>query len=179
MTLTLPRLPQVAMSHQEHQVWWQQMAEAIETAFNDQQAVTEALAEAVADILAVTKRDKRSASYTSPTAVLTASDGGASATITVDSHTRVYSDASTLAITGAAITGLAYSTTYAVYYDDDTLADTTPTFVASLSIEDGQVGAAEGRHPLGVIQTPAAAGAPVSGGGSYPPGSTVGGEIQP
>lgn len=177
MTLELPRLPQSPPSHQELQVWWQRVVEAIEEQEAAQDAIITDLAATVADILAVTKRDKRTASYTSPTAVLTASDAGASATITVASHTRVYSDATELAITGGTLTGLAYSTAYAVYYDDTTLADTTPTFVASTTIADGQVGAADGRHPLGVIMTPAAAGAPVSGGGSYPPGGTVGGEI--
>jgi hypothetical protein len=149
----------------------------LETAQAEIAAAQADLATQLASITAVTKRDKRAASYTSPTAILTASDAGASATITVASHDRIYSDASTLAIIGAPIAGLAYSTTYTVYYDDTTLADTTPNFVASTNIADGAVGAADGRHALGVITTPAAAGPPVTGGGAYSPGYTVGGEI--
>lgn len=151
--------------------------EAIEGQENAQDTVIADLADAVADILAVTKRDKRTASYTSPTAILTADDFGGAGRITVDNHDRKYSDGSVVSIIGGTVGALAYSTTYAVYYDDPTLADTTPTFLATTNIEIAQVGGADGRHPLGVITTPAAAGAPVSGGGYYPPGGSVGGEI--
>lgn len=129
-------------------------------------------------IIAVTKRDKRTASHTEPTAVLTTTDDGASATIAVINHRRVYTDGSFVDIIGGSQAELASGTVWAGYYDDPTLADTTPTFVFTQAIEQAQFAAADGRHPLGVITTPAAAsGGTFTGGGTYPPGSSVGGEI--
>lgn len=124
----------------------------------------------------------RIASYTSPTAVLEAGDDGTDATIEVFAHTRIYPvqgslDVPDLAITGSLLVGLLPSTTYAVYYDDVSLADTTPAFVASTDIGAAQVGAAPGRHFLGVITTGAIGDPPSTGGGTYPPGSGSGGEI--
>jgi hypothetical protein len=78
----------------------------------------------------------------------------------IASHTRVYPvqgsiDVPDVSITGGTLPGLAYTTTYYVYYDDTTLALTAPTFVATTTPATAQVGAAAGRHFVGVITTPA------------------------
>lgn len=99
---------------------------------------------------------------------LGASDAGASATITISAHTRVYGDGTSLAITGASITGLAYSTVYYVYYDDPTRADTTPSFLTTTS--DTTAAQTGDRHLVGRVTTPAAAAPPNSGDGVQPPG---------
>lgn len=100
--------------------------------------------------------------------ILTATDAGASATITIANHTRVYGDSSTLAITGASLTGKSYSTTYFVYYVDATRVDTTPSF---LTTTDGTVAAQTGdTHLVGAVTTPAAAAPDTSGDYVAPPG---------
>jgi hypothetical protein len=120
-------------------------------------------------------------SYPNPgVGIVTASDAGTDATVTIANHTRVYPvqgsiDVPDVAITGGSITGLAYSTTYFIYYDDTTLADTTPTFQATTVSADAQVGAAAGRHFVGYVTTPASGGGSTSGGGGAPPGGGGGG----
>lgn len=142
-----------------------------------QAAADEAQAEAVASY----KEVARINSYPNPgVGIVSASDAGSSATVTVTGHTRVYPveggiDVPDVAITGGSVTGLSYSTTYYVYYDDTTLADTTPTFAATTSAASAQVGAAAGRHFVGFVTTPASGGTTTSGGGGAPPGGGGGG----
>lgn len=114
-------------------------------------------------------------SYTDPTSVVTAADAGADATITIADHTRVYPvqgsiDVPDLSIIGGTITGLAFSTHYFVYYDDTTLADTTPAYLSTTDAATAQVGAATGRHFVGEVTTPADGGGGTTGGGGTPPG---------
>lgn len=123
-------------------------------------------------------------SYTTPTVVLSAEDAGADAKIVVLPHTRVYPVQGTVDVpdveidengpgsgVAAEITGLAFATTYYVYYDDTTLADPAPIFVATEDSLEAQVGFAPGRHLVGVVTTPADGGTSTSGsGGSTPPG---------
>lgn len=144
-------------------VYWQRLLEA-------QEAIDAEQSSQLAQILATQRRDSISSSYTVPTNVLTASDAGSDATITVAGHTRYYGDETSLAVSGGAITGLAYSTVYAVYYDDPTRADTTPAYAATDQLEEGQSNFVAGRHLVGTVETPAAAGPPTTGGTS-PPGS--------
>ena len=112
--------------------WWQSVVETIEAQEAVQDATIEALQAAQLDIIAaqeaiteaqedilaqldlinaVTTSNAISASWMTPPSVLSASDAGTDATITVANFTRVYDDGQTVAITGAAITALAYSTT--------------------------------------------------------------------
>jgi hypothetical protein len=109
-------------------------------------------------------------SYTSPTIVLTSADlGGGTAKITVASHSRVYPGVGSVAITGADIVGLPNAQDTFVYYDDATLADSTPAFLTTTVFEDAQPAAAAGRHFVGAITTDAAAGGGTTGsGGSRP-----------
>lgn len=161
MTLHLPRL--TSGDVQVMSAWNKAMV-AVEAQFTDQQATID--------------RIRRLFSHTLPTRVLIASDDGAAATITVADHTRVYGDATTLAITGGAVSGLESDKSYAGYYDDATLVLAAPTFHFTQTIETAQSAAAAGRHFLGVIRTPvAASGDSRTGGGAYPAGSSPGGEL--
>lgn len=136
------------------------------------------------DATAAAREAARINSYTAPTNVLSAEDAGTTATINVAAHTRIYPvqgsiDVPDVVITAGAITGLAYSTVYYVFYDDTTLVAVAPTFQATTNIAAAQVGYAAGRHFVGKVTTPAAGGATTSGtGGSTPPGGG-GGEILP
>jgi hypothetical protein len=197
MALKLPRLPlsgQLIVDGkptQMFQQFWDQFAKAIENSINDlssvqatliaqQAAITAAQADIVTQLGLITAaqaaadsahlNDKISSSSTAPSVVLSALDAGASATINIAANTRLYGDGATLAVAGGSLTGLAYSTLYAVYYDDPTTADTTPTYIATTVLKDAGFNQAPGRHYVDQITTPAAAGAPTSGGGGRPPG---------
>lgn len=128
-------------------------------------------AQGVAD--AITDESTLSGSYVDPTSVLSATDAGADATITVAAHDRKYPqpDGSTLtvAVSGGNVTGLAYSTIYYVYYDDATRAGGAVTYLATTTeATAAQVG---DRHTVGAIRTPAALAAPTAGSGTRPPGT--------
>lgn len=122
-------------------------------------------------------------SYTTPTSVLSASDNGSDARITVIGHTRVYPvqgsiDVPDVAIEGPVnLNGLAFSTGYYVYYDDTTLSDTTPSYQTTTSAADAQVGKAAGRHFVGYVMTPADGGGSTGGTGGSPPGGGGGNPI--
>ena len=99
-----------------------------------------------------------------------ASDVGSDVTITIDSHTRVYSDKAVLVDSGT-FTGKAFSTLYLIYYDDAgreggavTYAITTDPSIAynSATYPD--------RHHVGSIITPADGGTDTGGSGGAPPG---------
>lgn len=128
---------------------------------------------------ATINRLRRIGSHTEPTTILQAVDNGANCTITVLDHTRVYADGTTVAITGTSRPALSSNAWYAVFYDDETLEDTTPTFVFTTTLELAQAAKAEGRHYCGQIKTPAAAsGDTILSGGAYPAGgNSVGGEL--
>jgi uncharacterized membrane protein YgcG len=196
MALRLPRLPS-GMFPQQFQVWWQRVVEALEKAVTDIVAVNTAQSGIIADLTAqlaliqaaqttataAARESARINSYTSPTNLLTAADAGTDASITVAAHTRVYPvqgsvDVANVAIAGGTVSGLAFSTQYAVFYDDATLAATAPTFQATTTLASAQVGAAEGRHFVGIVTTPADGGGSTTGSGGYPPGGG-GGAVLP
>ncbi len=156
MTDRLPRLGSTQPPWGQFQVMWQQMVEKIEGRIDDLEAAE--LRVAIGQ------------SFTVPTLMLTATDAGASATITIANHRRVYSDGTALDVTGGTITGLAYSTNYAVYYDDDGRSDATPAYVATTDLKEGQSNYVAGRHYAGSVRTPAALGAATTGG-VPPPGT--------
>lgn len=157
----------------------QSMKEAIESAFADLEeqvaaiaAAQSAASAASAAATAARREDARTSSYPSSGSILSAADVGASATITVAAHTRIYpgADIADVAIAGGTVAGLGFSTAYFVYYDDTTLASTTPTFQATTTAATAQVGAAPGRHFVGPITTPADGGGGTTGSGGQPPG---------
>lgn len=98
--------------------------------------------------------------------LLIATDVGANVTISVARHDWDYPDGEpdvTRAL--GTITGLSFATTYYVYFDDATLANTAPTYVATTDLNTGINSTANpGRHPLGVIVTPADGAAATEGG---------------
>lgn len=100
---------------------------------------------------------------------LTASDAGTDATITISAHTRVYGDGTSVSVSGGSLTGLAYDTTYYIYYDQPSRAGGSVTYQ---STTDATVAAQTGdRHVVGSTTTPLAAGAPIDGDPVLPPGS--------
>lgn len=113
-------------------------------------------------------------SDTIPTAVLSYEDTGTDTTVTVIEHTRLYADGVSVLLEEQVLTGLTSDTPYGFYYDDLTRSDTTPTIVATTTPADALPGAAEGRHCLGFINTPAAgSGDTGEGGGSSSGGGTI------
>lgn len=118
----------------------------------------------------VKRDDAITASYPAPGTVLTASDAGSSATISVASHTRVYGDISNKTVNSGSVTGLAYSTLYYVYYDDVSRAGGAVTYHADTNPNHALPNKAAGRHFVGSVTTPASGGGSTSGGGSPPAG---------
>lgn len=193
MPLNLPRLPRnVKLTDangqptQIFQQWWQTAAKAIEAQFGavDAAIAAQAAADAAntaaeaANTAAETAQDAADAvtaesnlvnSYVTGTPpILTATDAGANVTITIAAHSRVYGDGTTVSVTGGNLTGLSYSTTYYIYYDQASRAGGAVTFVSTTT---GNTAAQTGdRHLVGSVLTPAAAGAPVDGDYVAPPG---------
>lgn len=162
--------------------WMQEIVDNIQTSVTDLEELVESIQLAQEAAAEAHKETARILSYPSPTNVLTAADVGTTATITVAAHTRVYPvmgpyDISDISITSGTITGLSFSTEYFVYYDDETLANASPTFLATTTAATAQVGAASGRHYLGKITTPADGAGSTTGTGVTPPGG--GGEVIP
>jgi hypothetical protein len=194
MTLQLPRfqlnVPLVGADGKPTQTfhqWWDTVAKNIESNFNALAQTVLDIQTALATAQAAAREAARLTSYPSPGSVLTASDAGTDATITIAGHTRVYPvqgsiDVPDVVLTGGTITGRAYSTQYFIYYDDTTLANTTPTFLATTTSATAQVGAAAGRHFIGYVTTPASGGGSTGGTGGGPPGGgggLGGGGVQP
>lgn len=99
---------------------------------------------------------------------LSAQDAGASVTLTISNHTRVYGDGTSVAVTGGTITGVPYSTIARVFYDQPSRAGGSVTYQWTSSAETAaQTG---NRHSVGAVTTPAALDPPVSGNPIYPPG---------
>lgn len=103
--------------------------------------------------------------------LITAEANGATAKIVITNHTRTYTDLA-VSVTGGTLTGLAYGSTYSVYYDDEPRTGGAVTLVATLTPADAVTSAAHpNRHLVGVVTTPATSGdPPTDGGGSLPPG---------
>lgn len=118
----------------------------------------------VASLFDLQRNTAIASSYTVPGLVVTAADAGTSITVTVAAHSRRYGDGTAAGLTVGTVTGLAYSTLYTVYYDDPTRSISNPTYVATINLKAGQNNYLSGRHLVGTVQTPAAAGAAVLGG---------------
>ena len=179
----------------EFHMWWASAANAIEDSFNQLAATiaATAAATAAADVATTAATDATVAATGAQAAAdiaqvaastvgtettlvnsyvtgasLTGNDNGVTAKIIVSSHTRVYGDGSSLAVTGADITGLAFSTFYYVYYNDATRAVAAPTFLATTNaVTAAQKGVT---HLVGTITTPADGAANTTGNYIQPPG---------
>lgn len=206
----LPRLPLFAPQSWEElaafisdlQIWWQQVVETVEaqealqddaiadiqtlqtqmaTTISDLAAAVTDIGQAQSDATASARETARITSYPNPGNILSATDNGASATITISNHVRVYPvqgsiDVPDVSITGDALAGKTSGVRHWVFYDDTTLADTTPNFQTTTSSATAQAGAAAGRHIVGYVDTPAAGGGGTTAGtGGGSPGGGGGG----
>ena len=101
-----------------------------------------------------------------PRAMLIGVDAGSNASIQVARHDWDYpGETADVTREAATITGLTYSQFYYVYFDDDTLADTTPTYAVTTDPAESLNSTAHPyRHPLGLALTPAAGNPPEEGG---------------
>ncbi len=107
--------------------------------------------------------------------VLTSSDAGASATVSVAAHDKLYADGVVAAISAGSVTGLAFESLFHICYDDPTRAGGAVTFIAEAAQADAMDTVANpGRVYLGPIITPA------NGGPSYRGGTLTGEyEVEP
>ena len=101
----------------------------------------------------------------------TASDAGASATITLSAHTREYGDGTSAAVTGGALTGLLYNTAYWVGYVQASRLGGVVTYTASAAIRGN--GTLLDYHLVASILTPVAASPNIEGTPALPPGAVI------
>lgn len=103
---------------------------------------------------------------------ITATDTGVDASITISAHMRHYPQPDgtlrSVAVTGGTLTGLSYGTDHWIYYDQPSRLGGAVTYAASTA-PTAQIG---DRHNVGAVTTPVAAGGPVDGNGTKPPGYT-------
>jgi hypothetical protein len=170
VSLKLPRLGATQPDWGQFQVWWEQVAKAIETQEVTQDQLITDLGTTQTELESAVLRLNIGLSYTAPSLVVSAADVGTDVTITIAAHTRIYADGTQLAVGGGSFTGKAFTTDYGIFYDDPTLSDTTPTYQITTSLAQAQNNYANGRHFVATIKTPAD-GAAGTSGGTTPPGS--------
>ena len=178
--------PTAAMS-----LYIQRMCEQIEASINgiqealdaaasaDAAAVAANAAAALADAAAVSAQgvanqvqaDSSLANSFTTGLTISATDAGASATITISAHSRVYGDGTTVAVSGGSVTGLAYSSDYWAGYVQASRAGGAVTYTASTSIQGN--GTSADYHFVGAVATPAAAAPPNTGNPVLPPGANL------
>ena len=198
MAFLLPRLPRNTAlidkngyPTQAFQMWWQTFAKNIESevgalaaadAANAAAAAANAAA-ASASSAATTANSAATAAQSTADAIqleaelvnsyvtgltLGATDAGASASISISAHSRVYGNGTSVSVNSGSLTGLSYSTAYYIYYDQVSRAGGAVTYASTTTAAtSAQTG---NRHFVGVITTPAAAAGPTSGYGVSPPG---------
>lgn len=109
-------------------------------------------------------------------ATLTGTDAGATATISINAHSRKVGDVSsqtTISYNSGSVTGLSFSTRYFIYTDDPTYAGGAVTYVATTNSDD--LSARAGRVFLGECTTPADGSPDTGGSGGGLPGGGGGG----
>lgn len=168
-------------------IFWEKFARTIERNDNEQaelleliQQQQEALQLVVDELLAQQEQinNQNSAierqliltSYANGIEIIAEADG-ATAQVTINDHTRVYTD-KTVAVTGDVLTGLEYGKAYFLYYDDPTRAGGAVSILATLDPTQAVTSDLyPARHQVGGVTTPATAGDPPNtGGGTRPPG---------
>ncbi|PXW75989.1 hypothetical protein C7451_106153 [Blastomonas natatoria] len=104
---------------------------------------------------------------------ITQADAGSDVTVTIPTHTRVYTGAfPQRSVTGGTITGLDYETDYLIYYDDPELDGGAVTYQTTTIAADAYFSSDHPwRHFVARVTTVAAGGTGGSTGGSGPPGS--------
>lgn len=97
-------------------------------------------------------------------------DAGASATVSVSAHTRLYGNSVQVSVNSGSVTTLAYATSYYIYYDDPARTGGAVTYHVTTSISSAAQSATNpNRHFVGTIITPAALAADTAGIGAAPP----------
>ncbi len=110
-------------------------------------------------------------SYVTPNNIVTATDAGATATINIAAHTRVYGDGTSVSVNAGSIVGAPHSTLEYVYYDQPSRAGGTVSYQFTPSeTTAAQTG---DRHTVGKVTTPAGGGGPTTGAGPRAPGVGV------
>lgn len=200
MPLTLPRLPQTEPTYAQWQIWWQQVAEAIELQEQRQDEAFEALEAAVAAITAaqaaadaanaaaaaaqtaaddvqaaadnIVEGDSLAKSFVSG-ATIAANDAGASATATISAHTRHYPQPDGSTIDVAVNGGSVTGLAYSTAYFIyyDDAARAGGAVTYQATTSDTTAAQLGDRHVVGRVVTPAAAAAPTGGVYTRPPGS--------
>jgi hypothetical protein len=172
--------------------WWTDFKTAIEshvTALEFDAAIAAAAAATAAAAAAATAANTAATNAATATAAdarflsisnsnvtgctISATDAGASATITISAHTRNYADGTSVAVAGGSVTGLAYSSHYYLFYDQASLAGGAVAYQATTVGTDALTTASTGAHPnrhlVGDTPTPAALGAAIPGDTVAPP----------
>lgn len=116
-------------------------------------------------------------SFIVQTGIITASDAGTTASIGISSHTRRYPDKD-VTVNAGSVTGLAFSTTYYIYYDDTARLGGSVTYAATTSITTAGFSSTNpGRHFVGSVTTPADGGGSTSGSAGNAPWTPVSGYV--
>jgi hypothetical protein len=116
-------------------------------------------------------------SYPVGLSITSADAGGATASITINNHTRRYTDKD-VAITGTVLTGLPNGVVRYLYYDDSTRSATTPVLIATATAATAILSVDHpARHFVGSITTATSGGGSTGGGGGTPPGWGNGNDI--
>jgi len=100
---------------------------------------------------------------------ISAEDVGSNCTISISAHTRHYGDGATLSIAADTITNRSFSTTYYLYYNDSSCADTSPNILSTTNPNNAVPNKTAGRHYVGEVTTPADGGAATDGESASPP----------
>lgn len=108
-------------------------------------------------------------SYTSG-CTITGTDAGSDASITISAHDRIYSSKS-VDVDGATISGLAFGTTYSIYYDDAVRAGGAVSYQVTTTPGNAFPSSSHpNRHNVGAVTTPADGAADTTGYVTLPPG---------
>lgn len=141
----------------------QAAAEAAQTAAEAAQTAAET-AQGSADDAATSASQNALANSGVVDCVITGSDAGSNAAVSITAHIRAYGDGTQVSVNSGSIGSLAFSTLYYIYYLDPTRTGGAVTYLASIDSADAiQTGST---HSVGIITTPAD-GAPNTDGPRY------------
>jgi hypothetical protein len=166
------------------QLHWQRTMEAIEAAFAGLtgqvtdlsaivaqiQAANDLAAAANATATATKASIDIANSYTNPTGVVSAANDG---TVTVEAHSRVYGDGSSVSVNSGSVSGFTSGAYVTVFYDDAARSGGAVTYQGTTAA----VAQTSNRHIVGQVTVPAAGNPPATGTSPPAPGYTpIGGE---
>lgn len=147
-------------------------AEAAQVAAADAQASGDAAGgDATAAAAAAAAAAKEASIVNSGTTglTMTATDAGTSVTVSISAHNRMYGDGTSVAVNGGSITGLPYSSSVRVYYDQASRAGGAVTYQFTVDPAAPPIQSGD-RHSVGAVATPAALAAAVAGRPLFPRG---------